>query len=96
MDSCIPRLRWPVCRTLHRNTSARVFGSRSDLRRAAFTADPVFIFNLLQPESDALGIEQGCADTATCIIGTRGYHFREGQGIVSDVFHAVELDEAVY
>jgi hypothetical protein len=36
-----------LCRTLHRNTSARVLGSCSDLPRAAFTTDTVFILNLI-------------------------------------------------
>src|SRR5207245_3441283 len=50
----------------HRDTTARVPGSCSKLRRAASTADPGFVFVILQSDAHALGIAEGCPATASC------------------------------
>src|SRR6266478_3682292 len=40
-----------------------MLGSCSDLRRAASTADPGFVFVILQSDAHALGLAEGCAAT---------------------------------
>jgi hypothetical protein len=62
-----PRSPWqnPYAETSDRNASARVPGSCPGLRRAASAADPGFVFVILQSYAHALGIEQGCAATAS-------------------------------
>jgi hypothetical protein len=59
--------------------TARLFGSYPDPGRAAFTTDPVFIFDLLQQDPNALGFVQGRA--ATTSRSTNWDHYRRAGSI---------------
>jgi transposase InsO family protein len=62
-----PRSPWQnPCAERLIGTLRRVLGSCSDLQRAASAADPGFVFGVLQSDTRALGIGQGCAATASC------------------------------